>query len=118
MCTQSRIDYAKKGFMELKVWKKLIDDFEKQKVKHKKFLPFGLGESLFHPKAYEMFEYLLNKNKERALFEYIELHTNALMFDRPLADLFLKYQYQFGAISFSLDAATEGTYEKVRPGIV
>ena len=97
MCTQSRVDYSKKGFMLLEVWKKLIDDFKKAKIKHNKFLPFGLGESLFHPHAYEMFEYLFKKNSRREIFQFIILHTNALLMDKKMSDLFLKYQYQFGA---------------------
>jgi wyosine [tRNA(Phe)-imidazoG37] synthetase (radical SAM superfamily) len=36
--------------------------------------------------------------------------------NRRISDLFLKYQYQLGAIHFSIDAATEETYAKVRPG--
>ncbi len=116
MCTQSRVDYGKKGFLSLDLWKKIIDDFEMNNTYHEKFLPFGLGESLMHPHSYEIFKYLFEKNKNRTIFGYIILHTNALLMDKKISDLFLEYQYQIGAFHFSLDASTQEIYKKVRPG--
>ncbi len=116
MCTQSRVDYNKKGFMDFNVWRKIIDDFAEQKSHYKKFLPFGLGEPFFHPQFNKLFEYLLERNKKRQIFDTIIIHTNALFMDKAKVDLMLKYIYEFGAIHFSLDAATEETYNKVRPG--
>ncbi len=116
MCTHSRVDYNKQGFMDVRVWKKLIDDIAASGKKYNKLLPFGLGESLLHPRIYEILEYLFERNKKRELFGVIILHTNALLMDKKISDLMLKYQYQIGAIHFSLDAATEEIYAKVRPG--
>ncbi len=116
MCTQCQVDYDKKGFMDIRLWEKLIGEFAAAGVKYEKFLPFGLGESLLHPKAYEMLAYMFDKNKDRTIFGHIILHTNALLMDERISDLMLKYQYQIGALHFSLDAATQETYSKVRPG--
>ena len=115
MCTQSRVDYGKKGFMPLDLWKKLVDDMVEQGHKYYKLLPFGLGESLLHPHAFEMLDYLFEKNKKREIFHFINLHTNALLMDQNISNLFIKYIYQIGALHFSLDAASQEVYEKVRP---
>lgn len=116
MCTQSRVDYEKKGFMDFNVWRKMIDDFVSEKKHFKKFLPFGLGEPFFHPDFNHLFEYLLERNKKREIFDTIIIHTNALFMDKEKVDLMLKYIFEFGALHFSLDAVTSETYDIVRPG--
>jgi sulfatase maturation enzyme AslB (radical SAM superfamily) len=116
MCTQSKVDYNKKTFMSFELWKKFIDDLKREKKFFKKFLPFGLGEPFFHPKAYEIFDYLFQENKKREIFNTIIFHTNASFMNEKISRLLLKNQYQIGAIHFSIDAASSEVYDKVRPG--
>ena len=103
MCLNKSVPMEKKGFMELGLYKKIID--EVSGYAHDICLSHR-GEPLMHPEIFEMIEYA----KKRGL--YVRLHTNATLLteekSRKLLDTGLDL------ISFSFDGYDKETYEKIR----
>jgi len=95
----------KKGMMNIKLFKKIIDEVKEWKP-HIKL--FHMGESLLHPKIIEMIEYAHKKG------HYTILNTNATMLDGCIAGQLIKSGLD--SLSFSFDGATKKTYEKIRVG--
>ncbi|MFH1849555.1 MAG: radical SAM protein [archaeon] len=111
MCTQS-VTSVPRGYMDFETWKKALDTARM----HQAFLPFALGESLLHPEFEKMLSYALEKNRQNRFFHYMTLHTNALLLDEDKTRVILEHADQIGTIHFSLDAASQGVYKKIRVG--
>ncbi len=103
----------KKGFMEFKVFKKIIDDLVKHNIIFGTFEPFWLGESLMHPEFKKFFSYYL-KHKEKISLGW-QLDTNGIYLKKDLAEFIIKQNHNFPSrLNFSIDAVSENTYKKLR----
>jgi radical SAM protein with 4Fe4S-binding SPASM domain len=94
-----------RGYMDFEVYKKIVDEA-------KDFVfdvnLFHRGESMLHPRIYDMIKYA-NKNGI-----YTRLFTNATRLDGKNAKNILDSGLDF--ISFSFDGYTKEEYEKIRVG--
>lgn len=117
MCTQSVLDVIhghRKGFMDPGLVQSILDDLTRHGVRLGKLLPFGLGESTIHPQCREILRQIFTCNARHHLFEQVDLHTNAIALTDDLQELLLEFANQLGSITFSLDAARAGTFQKIR----
>jgi len=103
MCPQSSPKAFPKGYMELGLFTKIIDEAKAfvydVNLHHR-------GESTIHPRLAEMVRYA----KEAGL--YTRLHTNGTLLDREKAVRLIEGGLDL--ISFSFDGYDKGTYEKIR----
>ncbi|MDD2714747.1 MAG: radical SAM protein [Candidatus Wallbacteria bacterium] len=116
MCTQSmNAAYGqRKGFMPQATVRKILESVSERNVRIGKLLPFGLGESLLHPAFLEILKEILQFNQGRKHFESIDLHTNAILLDDKIIEVMLNSPATIDTLSFSLDAASDETYGKIR----
>lgn len=98
---------ATSGLMSRRLFEKILEEIGTNGTEA--VVPFFRGEPLLHPSFLEMMHLLRKKTRAR-----IQLATNAMLLSRPVAKGLL--DLQIDVISFSLDALTTRTYEKVRPG--
>lgn len=105
MCPQNNKMTRKKGMMDVKLFKKVIDEVYPW---HPTIKLYHSGESLLHPQIYEMIKYA----KDRGC--YTILHTNATLLDRDKSDRIL--ETELDELSFSFDGVTKETYESIRLG--
>lgn len=103
MCPNKSIPIEKKGFMDLDLYKKIID--EVSGYAHDISLSHR-GEPLMHPDIFEMVEYA----KKKGL--YIRLHTNGTLLTEEKTCKLLESGLDL--ISFSFDGYDKETYEKIR----
>lgn len=105
MCPQSSGEKFKRGFMELALFKKIIDEAKTfvydMNLHH-------TGESLLHPDIVEMIRYA----KQAGI--YTRLHTNATLLNEEKARGILESGLDF--LSFSFDGFEKETYENIRRG--
>jgi sulfatase maturation enzyme AslB (radical SAM superfamily) len=118
MCTRALIGVENphnvpKGFMDLEVFKGIIDglEFGSEPLAIKLF---WIGESLLHPDFKAMLAYAAKSIKGKNA--YIDLHTNATLLGKPIMDFILGLGEALPRITFSIDAASAETHGKVRRG--
>ena len=103
MCLNKSVHVEKKGFMDLNLYKKIIDEISSYAyeicLSHR-------GEPLMHPDLFEMIEYAKGKNL------CVRFHTNATLLTEEKARKLLESKLDF--ISFSFDGYDKETYEKIR----
>jgi radical SAM protein with 4Fe4S-binding SPASM domain len=107
-CEMCNHKYMKRkiGFIEPKLYKKIIDELVELRVKN-----LGLyagGESFLHPKIYEFIEYAKNKG-----IKYVYISTNGL---GKFFDYKKVVESRLDSMKFSIDANKKETYDKVRKG--
>ena len=103
MCLNKSVPAEKKGFMDLDLYKKIIDEIG---VYAHDICLSHRGEPLMHPDIFEMIEYA----KKKGL--YIRLHTNATLLTEEKSCKLLESGLDL--ISFSFDGYNKETYEKIR----
>ncbi|MFH0876640.1 MAG: glycosyltransferase [Candidatus Omnitrophota bacterium] len=110
-----------KKFMEVELFKKIIEDLKAKRIKISSFDPLWLGESMLHPQFKDMLKFLFNQNLEHNLFRGFVLNTNATLMDEEITDIFLDYANRiknkkdmFLRLFLSLDAAKPATYAKIK----
>ncbi len=103
MCPNSIISQDKLGFMDFKLYKKIINE-------SKSYLSYVIlcisGESLLHPQLTKMIKYA----KDNDIKTY--LSTNATVLTKKLSEHIIKSGLDW--INFSFDGCTKETYEKIR----
>jgi len=105
MCPNKKLAEEDKGFMELAMYKKIINEA------HDFVFDINLahrGESLLHPQLIEMIDYA----KKKGLFA--RLHTNGSLLSEEIARGII--QSKLDRLSFSLDGFDKQTYERIRRG--
>ncbi len=94
-----------KGFMDYDLYKNIIDELSD----YASAVTLAVtGESLYHPRFFEMARYAADKGIKPLL------NTNATMLTRDKAEMLLESGITF--ISFAFDGFTKGQYEKARVG--
>lgn len=103
MCPNSLSEQQRRGFIEFRIFKKIIDEIKDfaydTRVHHR-------GESLLHPEIFEMIGYA-----NRAGIK-TELHTNATLLTEDRATGLLNSGLDF--LSFSFDGFEKGDHERIR----
>ncbi|MGM0606880.1 MAG: radical SAM/SPASM domain-containing protein [Candidatus Muiribacteriota bacterium] len=113
MCTQSQ-NVAKKGFMDKKIFSKLIDEIVQKDMYFDKLIPFGLGESTLHPEFNDFLAEIFRINETGRYFKTIDLHTNGTGINEEVIELISNKASVPFTLSFSLDAASSETYYNIR----
>jgi radical SAM protein with 4Fe4S-binding SPASM domain len=94
-----------KGFMDFDLYKKIIDEISD----YASAVTLAVaGESLYHPRFFEMARYAADKGVKPLL------NTNATMLTPSKAEMLLESGITF--ISFAFDGFTKSQYEKARVG--
>jgi len=105
MCPNSLLPKKDCGFMDLDLYKKIIDDVQGNiweiNLAHR-------GESFLHPELLEMILYAKDKNLS------IRLHTNGSLVTEEISHRLIKTGLD--RLSFSFDGYDRKTYEKIRKG--
>ena len=104
--TGMRRSGRKKGFMELSLFKAIIDQ-----LKHYVYIAnlFNWGESLLHPDIFKMIKYADENN----IFTAVSSNFN-IPFDEPIAVNLVKSGLKY--LYLSVDGASQETYSKYRVG--
>jgi radical SAM protein with 4Fe4S-binding SPASM domain len=105
LCPNDSIVPEKKGFMDLELFKRLIDEisnFAQDIYLHHR------GEPLLHPHLFKMIKYAKKKGLQT------KLHTNATQLNEEKSIKLLESGLDF--VSFSFDGYNKETYEKMRIG--
>jgi radical SAM protein with 4Fe4S-binding SPASM domain len=105
MCPNKDLAKTDKGFMDMELYKKIVDESSPQifdiNLAHR-------GESLLHPEVVEAIAYA----KKKGL--YTRLHTNGSLLSEDLSRKIVKAGLD--RLSFSFDGCRKETYEKIRKG--
>jgi radical SAM protein with 4Fe4S-binding SPASM domain len=105
MCPNKDLAKTNKGFMDMELYKKIVDESSPQifdiNLAHR-------GESLLHPEVVEAIAYA----KKKGL--YTRLHTNGSLLSEDLSRKIVKAGLD--RLSFSFDGCRKETYEKIRTG--
>lgn len=103
MCPNKDLPKEKKGFMDLNLFQKIIDEASSfvfdAHLLHR-------GESLLHPRFFEMARYANDKGVRA------KLHTNGTLLDEKKSRLII--DSGLDQISFSFDGFDKETYESIR----
>ena len=104
-CHRSDMD-RKLGYMEMSVFRKLIDEISTFPVAFLRIV--GQGESALHPQFHEMMRYAAGKSIK------IELTTNGALFDKYSFEEILKWDIDI--IGISMDGLDKHGYQEIRKG--
>ena len=94
MCDQSRrenMHNVPKGFMDLNLFRRIINDVKKFPIPIDAIDPLWAGESLLHPEFKNMLWTLFNENKRHKIFRGMVLNTNGTLFDEGYTEIFMDY---------------------------
>ncbi len=103
MCPNKDIDECQKGFMELGLFYKIVDELSS--ITKSVNLYLG-GEPLVHPQIIDMVKYLKGKDM------FVRIHTNATLLTEKMSKELIESGLDF--ISFSFDGYNPKAYEKIR----
>ncbi|MEW6607905.1 MAG: radical SAM protein [bacterium] len=106
MCCRPRLQ-RKIGNMEFGLYKRLVDEISHQYVSS--LYLTGDGEPLLHPQLIEMIQYAKTMGIERVC-----VGTNCMLLDEGISKQIISSGLD--VIVFSVDAATQKTYQKLREG--
>ena len=102
------------GFLEPEVIDALFADLEQQGAYFDTLILFWLGEPLIHPHFGRIYQRALQANRRSRVFGKIELHTNATHLDAKAAEVALNDEDVEQVWHFSLDAARQDTYTRIK----
>jgi len=105
LCVNKDLPTEEKGYMEFKLFKKIIDE-AKDYVYEANL--FHRGEPLMNPRIIEMIHYAADSGIKT------RLHTNASLLDKKMSENIIKSGLD--KISFSFDGYSKNMYEKNRIG--
>ncbi|MBI3378779.1 MAG: radical SAM protein [Nitrospirae bacterium] len=104
MCPRRHLN-RKLGDMNFDLFKKCIDEISQFNPQPSVLLTF-LGEPLMHKKVLDMVRYSKGKGLNASLI------SNGCLLNKEIADALI--EMQLDRITFSIDAVTQGTYDKIR----
>jgi len=108
-CPSSRCS-RKKGYIDIKLYKKIIDDASQIGVKLIQL--YCLGEPLLHPKIIEMIRYTKSKNLP------ISMATNGMLLNKEKSEDFLQSNLTSDdLLRFSIQAYSKEVHEKIMKGL-
>lgn len=104
-----KIMKRKLGYMDFELFKKIIDETSKYKLR--RLILHIMGEPLMHPDIFKMIKYAKEKNPKQE----IEFSTNASLLTRKIGEQVIESGLDI--INLSIDAVSKKAYEKVRIGL-
>ena len=108
MCPNSSSPVIKKGFMEMDLYKKIIEEIAQRKKRLYRFFLVKDGEPLLHKSILDM----VALAKERNIAHVVTVVTNGVLMDKEKIGGFIRSGLD--DIGISLDAATRETYRKAK----
>lgn len=105
MCFQGDGMSRKPGFMDMMLYKKIIDESKRYVDRVNLYIA---GEPLLHPKIIEMISYAKKFSLK------VRIHTNATLMDEELCDGLIRSELDI--LSMSFDAISSSYYENTRVG--
>ena len=106
--------HASLGVLDLSLVDDLFSDLAQAGLQFDTLILFWLGEPLLHPHFCEIYQRALRASVKDKVFTRIEVHTNAIRMDINVIDVLINSADIPQTIHFSLDAATEDTYKKIK----
>ncbi len=107
---------AQKGFMDLDVFRKIIDDVAEGGLKFDHIIFQWLGDPSLHPQLGDMLDYAVSRARDN--FGYFRIDTNAIRLtealSRQLLETAARHPHTEILLIFSLDAVTRETYRVVK----
>lgn len=126
MCFMSYHKFKEQGFMQLPLFRKVIDELVENRYFSRMIKLYWIGEPLLHPEFSFFLEYLFNKKIQHDFFRHTMVSTNGYALNQALAENLLNTvkkgkllgisEDTFLVLLFSLDAINSATYRKVKPG--
>ena len=111
MCPNKKRENKKIVSMSDELFKKIIDEIAKES-KTSSILPYLQNEPLLDEKIFEKIKYIKKISDGKA---FAALITNGVLFDDHRIEELLNSGIDF--VYFSIDAFSEETYKKIRPGL-
>jgi len=100
------------GVMKFKDFKKLADEIAAKKFNIWEVSPFWMGEPFIHPQITEFISYLSSVRRLPGTVQHFNIHTNGNVLTKEHIDCIV--ESELDSILFSIDAAKEETYRKIR----
>jgi len=116
-CSVSELGHAhhqENGFLHPDIIQALFDDLERVGAFFDTLVLFWLGEPLIHPDFEAIYRGALRANEKARVFGKIELHTNGTHLLGAAAQVALNDVPVPQVWHFSLDAATQATYVRIK----
>ncbi len=110
----SEIHGVSKGYLDLELWKKIVDDFVLNQLCFDHIIFQWLGDPLMHSGLHEIVSYASLHLKEQV--NYLRIDTNAILLD-PIRSQAIAEAASKGTpvlLVFSLDANSSKIYQKVK----
>lgn len=111
MCPHEKLT-RKLGFMENKIFTKVVQDCKSQKIENKQIFLHKEGEPLLDNEIFEKIEYL---KKEIGVKNEIGLNTNAMLLTPEKSKQLI--QSGLDTVYFSLDGVEKEAYENIRKNL-
>jgi len=113
----SPLHHNEKGYMDIELFDKLVNDLSDMVIKLNTVSMHWLGESMMHPDFLKMFERLIERNEKRPFFNELLLFTNCYFLDfatsRQMIDILKRNNRTGFTIVFSLDSASKESYQYI-----
>jgi radical SAM protein with 4Fe4S-binding SPASM domain len=112
-CIMCGINFIKKptGFLDFEIFKNLVGDIIKEKLFFPHVQLHYEGESLMHPQISDILKLV---NTFQKFFDTLIIDTNGHFMGDGILQELLKIEGLF--LTFSIDAASKATYQKIRKG--
>ncbi|MDD2717850.1 MAG: SPASM domain-containing protein [Candidatus Wallbacteria bacterium] len=104
------------GFLHPGLFRKIMDDLKKSRMRFFEIQLFWFGEPLLHPDFDHIFSLLLLLMEQDSLFAQIDLHTNGMKLDGRIRDLLLFSDIKMPMLTISLDSIKKENYNRIRVG--
>lgn len=106
--------HAKTGYLDPAIFDALLDDLEDWGAGFSTLILFWLGEPLLHPHFTRIWRRALRSAALCGTFDKVEVHTNGTHLTPARAQALLNVGAVDQVLHFSLDAATQPTYLRVK----
>jgi len=100
------------GVMKFKDFRRLIDEVGTRKFNIWELSPFWMGEPFIHPQINDFIDYISNIRRIPGTIQHFNIHTNGNVLSDEHIECIIKSELD--SILFSIDAANEDTYRKIR----
>ncbi len=114
MCNRGNYDKINLGPMDIDMFKFIIKNIERNLFYFDSIQLFFNGEPLLHPYFDKLIDFLREKNVNNQLFRNVIIDTNGQFLTPRISQKIIKLGRV--SITFSLDAFSKTTYDKIRRG--
>ncbi|MDD2717852.1 MAG: SPASM domain-containing protein [Candidatus Wallbacteria bacterium] len=93
---------GKKGFMDEGLFRRIMDDIEKNEINFDVFNFFWFGEQFLHPLTLKFLRQIFDQYRRKPFFHKFFLHTNGTLFNQDFGSLILDFCREFPDLMFRL----------------